>query len=153
MIRDRDFLSDIEIENLKKHYPNLFILDYYCFENYLFHPDNMSEVLKDKLDKISYLNELKNQINIHKGKITTNIERARQSFHELKEDRIKDKNAGKFIYECLHSNDFEKMYKFFSMKDYFDKTFIQKLLPSELVLVKTHWFKAKISAIIVSINK
>lgn len=35
-LRDRDFLLDSEVDKLRKKYPNYFILDYYCFENYLF---------------------------------------------------------------------------------------------------------------------
>ena len=151
-IRDRDFLSDVEITNLRNRYPNLIILDYYCFENYLFHPDNMQEVLNGNFDKSEYINEVINQINMSKGKISTNVERARQNFHELKEEGVKDKNAGNFIYECLHSDNFEKMYKYFSVKDNLNKAFIQHLVPNELFLVKTEWFKARIGELIASIK-
>lgn len=37
-VRDRDYLIDTEIKKLQKQYTNYFILEYYCFENYLFHP-------------------------------------------------------------------------------------------------------------------
>ena len=40
-IVDRDFLSDDDIIQIRQHYPNLFILNYYSIENYLYHPDNL----------------------------------------------------------------------------------------------------------------
>ena len=44
-IVDRDFLSDDDIVQIRQHYPNLTILDYYSIENYLYHSDNLLEYL------------------------------------------------------------------------------------------------------------
>lgn len=158
-IRDRDFFSDKEVSNLQKRYPNLIILDYYCFENYLYHPDNMNEVLNGRFDKSKYIDELVNQINEYKAIISTNVVAARRNYHEFKENNgIKDDKAEKSIYNCLHSTIFEDMYKYFNAKKHLNKAFIENLLPmpmpipSELSLVKTEWFKAKIGELIVSIK-
>jgi hypothetical protein len=43
-MRDRDYLMDTEINKLQSKYPNYFILGYYCFENYLYHPNNLAEL-------------------------------------------------------------------------------------------------------------
>lgn len=149
-IRDRDFLSDKEIERIQKKFPNLLILDYYCFENYLYHPDNVEEAIKVNFDKEKYISEIKNQIKLKKSSVIPTLEKTRSSFQELKEDKIKDQEAGSFIHDCFHADSFEKMYLFFSAKDAktFDKSPFQTFLPSELELVKTKWFKDKIIKII-----
>ena len=42
-LRDRVFFSNIvEIHKLKDSFPNYKILRYYCFENYLYHPENLT---------------------------------------------------------------------------------------------------------------
>ncbi len=67
-IVDRDFLSDSDIEEIRKEYPKLTILHYYSIENYLYHPDNLEEYYKkanrtfDKADYIHQLTEAKNQV-------------------------------------------------------------------------------------------
>ena len=40
---DRDYLTDEERTDLLQHYENLFILNYYSSENYLYHPANLEE--------------------------------------------------------------------------------------------------------------
>jgi len=145
-IRDRDFLSDLEVERLSIKYPNLFILGYYCFENYLYHPDNIAEVSGHNIDIEKYRNDIISQVKDSCKKISPNIERDRKGYPEIKIENIKDKKSGSFIYECLHSNDFEKMYKYFSAKDRLNKSSLQSIKPIDLV--KTNWFKNSMKKIL-----
>jgi hypothetical protein len=67
-LRDRDYLLDTEIERIRKKYPNYFILNYYCFENYLYHPDNIEELNISAFDKKEYIEEIikqKNEVKYH----------------------------------------------------------------------------------------
>lgn len=57
-IRDRDFLTQQEVNNLHNKFPNLYILQYYCFENYLYHPDNIAELNPPDFDKHTYIEEI-----------------------------------------------------------------------------------------------
>ena len=62
-IIDRDYLSDDERNRLQEKYANLKVLSYYCFENYLYHPENVKEVIPD-FDIENYkrnIQEVKNQ--------------------------------------------------------------------------------------------
>ena len=43
-LRDRDFLTDNEIHELTTKFTNYKILRYYCFENYLYHPENVAQI-------------------------------------------------------------------------------------------------------------
>jgi hypothetical protein len=58
---DRDYLSDDEVVQLKKDYPDLFLLPYYSFENLLYHPDNLEEYYKGvnkPFNKQSYIKQI-----------------------------------------------------------------------------------------------
>ena len=55
---DRDFLSDADVRALKSKLPHLSILHYYCFENYLFHPENIKEVITD-FDTQAYVKKIR----------------------------------------------------------------------------------------------
>lgn len=65
-LRDRDYLTDTEIERIRNKFPNYFILEYYCFENYLFHPDNINELKLNGLDRELYLKDIIDQKNSKK---------------------------------------------------------------------------------------
>lgn len=149
-LRDRDFLLDMEIERLKKLYNNYYILQYYCFENYLYHPDNLDSLKLEAFSKIDYINEITAQKNLHKGKIISNFKKSRDSYQEFRIDhekvRVKEKEDD--IIYSLESDDFEVFYKFFSIKDYYDKKYITKygLRPTELA--STNWFMNKMIKIL-----
>ena len=144
-LRDRDFLLDIEIERLRTKYPNYYILQYYCFENYLYHPSNILEIDISNLKIEDYINELTNQKNSHKDHIISIYKQARTSYLELKieSEKIVDKKNEYLIIEQLNSNDIEVFFKVFSVKDYFDKEILNKygIRPKELA--STDWFKSQ----------
>ncbi len=149
-LRDRDFLLDSEIDKLKNKYPNYYILDYYCFENYLYHPDNIAELKLNNFNKSNYISEIVKQKNSFKNLIISNYKSARNSYQEFKieSENIRSKKEENKIIEILESNEIEVFFKSFSIKEYFNKDIIYKynLKPSELA--NTKWFKNKFSKIL-----
>ncbi len=149
-LRDRDFLLDSEILKLKLKHPNFYILDYYCFENYLYHPSNLSELGINNLNIDEYKKELIGQKNKNKDNIISIFKSARKGYQELKIDseKIVDKINENDIIKYLSSDDIEVFFKAFSVKDYFNKDFISKFGISQKELASTTWFKDKIIKII-----
>ncbi|GAB3013794.1 hypothetical protein GCM10027051_16270 [Niabella terrae] len=144
-LRDRDFLLDEEIKLLQRQYPNYYILEYYCFENYLYHPENIEALKLDGFSKLDYTEEIMAQKNKHKNSIISNFKRSRDSYQELKIEsgKFRKKDIEDNIIEYLESNDIEQFFKAFSLKDYYDKNYISKygLRPKELS--ETEWFKRR----------
>ncbi|HNS30372.1 MAG TPA: COR domain-containing protein [Tenuifilaceae bacterium] len=149
-LRDRDFLTDSEILKIKSKYPNYYILEYYCFENYLYHPDNIEELKIQDFNKNAYIQEIVRQKNANKNQIISNYKMARKSYQEFKieSENLKIKKDENEIIKYLESDDIEIFFKSFSMKDYFNKDIISKynLQPQELS--KTKWFKSKMKIIL-----
>jgi internalin A len=148
-LRDKDFLLDTEIERIRKKHPNYFILEYYCFENYLYHPDNLEELNLVGFNKLIYVNEIVRQKEKDKFKVISNFKSARKSYQEFKIERnnFYDKKNEDKIIEYLSSNDPEVFFKAYSMKS-FDKSHLQKYALSQRDLVTTKWFRSKIEALI-----
>ncbi|MFP4095960.1 MAG: AAA family ATPase [Cyclobacteriaceae bacterium] len=142
-LMDRDFLTDQELTKAKKKYPNLHILTYYCFENYLYHPDNIAEIVED-FDTEAYQQEILRQKEAKKLKIIYEIKSARSSYKILNEpDSIKSKDEDSII-ESLNSSRFEDFYKFFSMKEKsFNREFVAKYNLKKEALASTEWFKSQ----------
>jgi small GTP-binding protein len=149
-LRDRDFLLDSEIEKIQKKYPKYFILDYYCFENYLYHPDNIKELKISDLDVEFYRTEIIKQKNEKLFQIISIFKNSRKSYQEFKIEReeLQDKANEDQIIEYLKSDDIEVFLKSYSMKDHFNKTVLSKYGLKEKELVKTRWFRDKIVKVI-----
>jgi internalin A len=149
-LRDRDFLLDSEIEKLKSKYPNYYILDYYCIENYLYHPSNITELRINNLDIQEYKQELITQKNRQKHQIISIFKQSRKNYYELRIDseKIQDKNNENEIIEYLNSEDIEVFFKAYSIKEYFKKDIISKFGISQIELARTNWFKNKIIKLI-----
>ncbi|GAB2613067.1 hypothetical protein GCM10027035_06820 [Emticicia sediminis] len=147
-LRDRDFLTDTEIEAIKKEYPTYHILNYYDFENYIYHPDNIAELSPENFDKGKYIEEIIEQKNKKLLSILMTVVSSRQTYEEFKtNDKLKSSDIDS-IGEDLKSNDLERFYKFFDMKEQFNKSTIAKLNLSKEKLVTTKWFRTKIQEII-----
>lgn len=149
-LRDRDYLTDYEIEKLKKLHPNYYILDYYCFENYLYHPDNIESLKLDGFSKTDYQEDIKRQKNLNKSKIISNYKKARDSYQEfrIEHEKVRTRDKEDEIINYLESDDLEIFFKSYSMKDYYDKSYFSKYGLTHLELVKTNWFKLKLSKIL-----
>lgn len=147
-LRDRDFLTDTEIKAIKKEHPTYHILKYYDFENYIYHPDNIAELSPEGFDKNTYIKEIIEQKNKKIKSILMTVVSSRQTYEEFKtNDKLKSNDLDS-IGEDLESNELERFYKFFDMKDQFNKSTIAKLNLSKEKLVSTKWFKTKIQEII-----
>ncbi len=149
-LRDRDFLIDSEIEKIKMKYPNYKILDYYCLENYLFHPDNLEELKLAGFDKNKYKMEIAKQKNQKKQEIILGFNKIRDSYHEfrIEHERLRIRNDENQIFIYLESDDIEVFFKSFSMKTHFSKELISDYNLQHIELAKTNWFKQKIKQII-----
>ncbi len=147
-LRDRDFLSDSEIDKLKELYPNHHILRYYSFENYLYHPNNLDELNLKEFVRVEYVNEITEQKNNKLRRILPSLDTSRQHYDEFKtNDKIKDKNSDS-IADDLSSDDFETFYKYFSMKKWFMAESIARFNLTKEKLVSTQWFKQKIEDVL-----
>src|SRR5690606_15279902 len=107
-LRDKDYLLKEEITRLKKVFPKYYILDYYCIENYLYHPDNLEELDLRKFDKSLYIQDITNQKDLNKLLIISNFKGIRKGYKELTENHIKEvKDYDKEFINDLSSNVFE----------------------------------------------
>jgi len=153
-LRDRDFLLDSEIVSIIKKYKNYVILDYYCFENYLYHPDNLEELELKGFSKSGYTKEIIKQKNERKNTIISVYKNSRKSYQEFKieEEKLINKPYEHEIIDYLESNDIETFFKAFSMKDHFKKDTISKYQLKQTELADTNWFKRKITRMFESIK-
>jgi predicted ATP-binding protein involved in virulence len=147
-LRDRDFLTNYEIDRIEKRYPHYHILRFYNFENYIYHPDNLAELVPN-FDVTAYKNAIIHQKNEKADYIISDFKRARTTYLELKEDKIEDSKDGvNTIITDLRSDNFDRFYRYFDMKNQFNKKGIEHLNLSKEALVSTAWFKDKMKEIL-----
>lgn len=149
-LRDRDYLLDTEIERIRKKYPNYFILDYYCFENYLYHPENIRELAIENFNLDSYKQDIIKQKNERKNHIISIYKNSRKNYQEFKveHEKLLDKENENLIIDYLMSDDIEVFFKVFSLKEFFNKSIIEKFKLEPIELAKTKWFKNKMESIL-----
>lgn len=147
-LRDRDFLSDAEIIKIKKKFSKYRILNYYAFENYLYHPDNVAELKPAGFSTEDYISDITAQKNQRYDSILADIKLARQNYEEFKTDeQLRDKDINEIVAD-LKSNEFERFYKYFSMKDEYHKIYLEAYNLSKSSLCKTKWFKNAIQTLL-----
>ncbi len=167
-IVDRDFLSDADIAEIKKHYPNLTVLNYYSIENYLYHPENLMEYNTSKgkpFDKDEYVTQLTEAKNQAKDKIIPILALKRTEYPYFGEPAYNEKplqnrfkNSSKneeqaaILAGYLNSNDFETYYKVLPMKSYCTQL-PQRQNIAKSDLAKTSWFKVAMSQLLGSEDK
>ena len=142
-LRDRDYLRSDEIEKIKEQMPNLKILLLSTFENYIYHPDNLSELNLFGFNEDEYLAEIKKQKNEKLLDIIGEIGTSRNHYIEFK-DCIKNDTDIKPIINALRSDKFEDFYPFFNMKRHFNKSYLNKIKYTVVDLSKTEWFRNEI---------
>ncbi|MEO0042667.1 MAG: hypothetical protein RL329_2115 [Bacteroidota bacterium] len=150
-LRDRDFLTDNERQKLFQKFPQYKILWYYCFENYLYHPDNLLEVLGKDFDKKNYKKEIVALKNKHFDNLVTKISESRKTYEEFRDGGILPEKDISVIVQCLKSNDFEIFYPFFSFKDFCGQLVHQYKVDKRNVkeqLVQTKWFHKQFNQIL-----
>lgn len=158
-IVDRDFLSDDDISKIRANYPNLFVLEFYSIENYLYHPDNLEERYlseNKEFNKQDYINQLTAAKNEIKNSIIPSLSLKRTEYPyfgepeyngKILQNRFKNRQENieqsTEIAACLNSNDFDAYYKSLPMKTYCTQL-PQRQNISKNDLAKTKWFKEKI---------
>ncbi len=149
-LRDRDFLLDTEIEKIKRKYHNLFILDYYCLENYLYHPSNIDELELEGFNVKEYVAEIIHQKNNKKNHIISIYRNARNTYQEfrIEAEKLRDQSNEHMIIEYLESDDINVFFKSFSMKDQFNKKCLEKYGLTDQELSNTKWFRDRMTKII-----
>lgn len=152
---DRDYLIDTERSDLLQRYKNLYILNYYSIENYLFHPDNLEEFynsINKNFNKDEYRKSIYDEKQKVKDTILLNLAITRDSYPYYREnentERLKSIRANnpKFL-EMLNSDDFETFYKVLPAKAYGTKIKERQNI-NKADLAKTEWFKAKIEEVL-----
>ncbi len=154
-IIDRDYLSDVEITQIRIEYPFLFILPYYSFENLLYHPDNLIEYysyINKPFNKEEYISKITAIKNSERDYLSAGIVLARNGYPFFKEnDNAKKlrvfKDSYKAIIDILRSDDFETYYKVFPAKDYGRDIDERKNIPQS-ALSKTKWFRQQLESIV-----
>ncbi|MEN9702138.1 MAG: hypothetical protein RIR55_1480 [Bacteroidota bacterium] len=158
-LRDKDYLTTNEVKWLTESFmPNYYILDYYCFENYLFHPENIDEYCNSKgkeFDKAQYIAEIVSQKKSKFLKIVQNYIIARNGYFDFtdNERRNMDKEPEREIVTSLESDELEVFYPYFDMKGTdknkgFDRSCIENLNLDKKELASTCWFKSKMENIL-----
>ena len=154
-LRDRDFLSDLEIEKIKRKYPNFIATKYYCFENYLLHPSNLQELVDKgvlEIDIAQYVDNLRMQKNLHKNTIISKLREIRKGYSEFKQPQLKFQDKDLTLLEgYLNSDDVELFLKSFSLKkggQYFSRKFLEQYNIKENLLVSTIWFQNQIQELL-----
>jgi len=152
-LRDKDYLTDNEVIKLKNKYPNYKILHYYCFENILYHPENIAELELPNYIKHEYIEDIIKQSNEKAEDIFLELKNIRKGYEELK-NTVKAVNpeadAEKKIFKALNSNNIEEVLKFFSLKkgkNNYRKDYLNKLNLKTEQLIGTKWFKNQIKKI------
>jgi hypothetical protein len=148
-LRDKDYLLKEEINRLKIVFPKYYILDYYCIENYLYHPENLEELAIDNFNKTFYMQDITNQKEKNKLSIISKFIMIRKNYKELTENHIKEvKDYDEILISEISSLEFETFYQHFDMKSIYKRGFLQSLSLNENKLSSTKWFKLKIENII-----
>jgi hypothetical protein len=146
-LRDRDYLRADEIASITAKYANLKFLQYYTFENYIYHPDNIEELNFAGFHKEAYILEIINQKNEKLIDIISEIGIARTTYIEFKDAITNDGNLKTFN-EALQSNVFDEFYPFFNMKKHFNKKYLHQFKYLVADLSKTKWFNNNIIEIL-----
>lgn len=146
-LRDRDYLREDEIVSIQAKFPNLKILNYYAFENYIYHPDNIAEMGWDGYNRDAYIQEIITQKKARLLTIVGDIRVARQTYVEFKEGIKNDDNIQPII-QALESDDLEVFYPYYSIKSHYNKAYLQQFKFVIKDLVRTTWFKTRIEAIL-----
>lgn len=108
-IRDRDYFRNDEIAAIQRKIPNLRILHYYAFENYIYHPDNIAELGLEGFHKETYIKDITAQKNQKLHTILLSLATSRQTYIEFK-DAISNDGKAESILKALESDDFETFY-------------------------------------------
>ena len=145
---DRDYLGAAEIAELRRVRPNLLVLHYYCFENYLYHPDNVAELAPASYDHARYRSEITAAMSTARDRLLVNLEKNRNSYEIIKtfSKELKDQ-AVEEISTATASDVFETFYPFLNMKAH-RPGYVADLNLRPADLAATGWMRDAITKIV-----
>lgn len=143
-LRDRDFLLEKEVVQLREAYPHLRILPYYSIENLLYHPDNIASLqLPGYEAEVWKMQIIQSKPEAHKLEVKHARSHIQEfGFKPFEKKRSMDENLDE-IYDAYQSPDFEAMYRFVPMKN-LPKDFLAPLQLTKTTLARAPWFKEQL---------
>ena len=146
---DRDFLGTEEIREIRRRHRNLFVLGYYSIENYLYHPENVSELSPKGFDEAFYRETIRRNMMTVRDRLLVNLAANRNSYEIIKEfsGNLKDQ-AVREIAEATDSANFEEFYPFLDMKTNRPNDYLANLNLRPLDLASTGWMRDVIGEIV-----
>ncbi len=147
-IRDRDFLLQTEVDQLRQLYPQYRVLPYYSIENLLFHPDNIASLGIAGYDAEAWREAIRaakdhrplREVKYARGKI-----RELRAVQVFQKDRAWEKDAEE-IYRAHGSADFGVFYPVVPMKE-MPRTYLEPFKISTGDLARTPWMVRKLKEI------
>jgi AAA domain, putative AbiEii toxin, Type IV TA system len=139
---DRDYMTEKEIAGIRLRFPGLFVLGYYAIENYLYHPENLREVIPG-FDVEMYRAEITRQKNAIFKEVLLGLKQAR-SYKVLRDEKLEDPSGAQAIAAFLESDDFDVFYAYFDMKGKFNRQAMARLNLPESQMARTRWFRATV---------
>ncbi len=148
---DRDYLTDDEIVQAKARLPHLHVLRMYSIENYLYHPDNLAEVHGSSFDRNEYIAAITAAKNAAILDLTLGIAKARDGYPFAKDlnktQRAEYEAASSGVLDSLRSDDFDRFYAIFPMKDRATQL-PQRQNLNPVRLARTQWFAARLQELL-----
>ena len=145
---DRDFLGSEEIQEIRRKQPNLFVLRYYCLENYLYHPNNLVEISPPEFDEAQYRDLVREGMRTGRDLLLRNLEKSRSGYEVIKtfSKEMKSKAMDE-VTEATASDDFETFYPFLDMKNNRPGTYMGPFNFKPKDLVQTSWMRDAIATV------
>ena len=146
---DRDFLGTEEIQEIRRRHRNLFVLEYYSIENYLYHPENISEKPPDGFEETVYREAIRRNMMAVRDRLLVNLSGNRNSYEIIKEFSGELKNrAVQEITDATGSGNFEEFYRFLDMKTNRPRTYLAEFNLRPVDLAATVWMRDTIARIV-----
>ena len=146
---DRDFLGTEEIREIRRRHRNLFVLGYYAIENYLYHPENISEEPPDGFDEAVYREALRRNMMAVRDRLLVNLAGNRNSYEIIKEFSGELKSSAvREITQATGSANFEEFYPFLDMKTNRPKGYLADFNLRPLDLASTGWIRDAMARIV-----
>ena len=153
-LMDRDYLTAEEVRESQARLGTLHILPLYSIENFLFHPDNLAEVLGEGFDRNAYVAAVCAEKNRVFDDLNFGIAKARDGYPQArdltKDERVKYEERGRQVSLRLKSDAFDDFYSVFPMKTCATQL-PQRQNLSRQRLAHTQWFAAQLTPLLGSI--
>ena len=147
-IRDRDFLLQSEIDQLRQIYPQYRVLPFYSIENLLFHPDNIASLNISGYDAQAWREAIRVAKDARKFR---EVKNARGKIRELRVVPVFQKahaweSDAEEIYRAYDSADFDTFYPVVPMKE-IPRTYLEPFKISTGDLARAPWMIQKLKEI------